>query len=82
MQTDPPSVPVSALFPDGNYPECQWESYKEECAPAAAGCWLKQLLRCELKHLDLQPAMARDKRREAGALQAQHVPGERGPQGG
>ena len=32
-QTDPPSVPITALFPDGNFPEGEWQSYKDECVP-------------------------------------------------
>ncbi|KAG2451907.1 hypothetical protein HYH02_003682 [Chlamydomonas schloesseri] len=29
-QTDPPSVPVRLLFPDGKYPEGEWQSYKDD----------------------------------------------------
>ena len=30
QQTDPPSIPVSKLFPDGRYPEGEWQSYKDD----------------------------------------------------
>ena len=30
QQTDPPTVPISELFPDGNFPEGQILSYKDE----------------------------------------------------
>jgi hypothetical protein len=29
-QTDPPSVTVKRLFPDGVYPEGEWQPYKQE----------------------------------------------------
>jgi len=29
-QTDPPSVPVRLLFPDGKFPEGEWQSYKDD----------------------------------------------------
>lgn len=31
-QTVPPSIPVAELFPDGNFPECERQSYKNEYA--------------------------------------------------
>ena len=31
-QTDPPTVPVASLFPDGVFPEGEWQSYIGECA--------------------------------------------------
>ena len=31
-QTVPPSIPVAELFPDGNFPECERQSYKTEYA--------------------------------------------------
>ncbi|GFR45393.1 hypothetical protein Agub_g6774 [Astrephomene gubernaculifera] len=30
VQTSPPSVPVRLLFPDGKYPEGEWQSYKDD----------------------------------------------------
>ena len=30
QQTDPPSIPVSQLYTNGNFPEGEWQSYKEE----------------------------------------------------
>ena len=30
QQTDPPSIPVSQLFTSGDFPEGEWQSYKEE----------------------------------------------------
>lgn len=30
VQTIPPSVPVAQLFPDGKFPEGEWQSYKED----------------------------------------------------
>ena len=32
-QTEPPSIPLTRLFPDGIYPEGEWQSYKDECVP-------------------------------------------------
>ena len=29
-QTDPPSITVKRLFPDGVYPEGEWQPYKQE----------------------------------------------------
>ncbi|KXZ49245.1 hypothetical protein GPECTOR_22g837 [Gonium pectorale] len=29
-QTSPPSIPVRLLFPDGKYPEGEWQSYKDD----------------------------------------------------
>jgi methionyl aminopeptidase len=29
-QTDPPTVPVKDLFPSGQFPEGEWQSYNEE----------------------------------------------------
>jgi hypothetical protein len=31
-QTEPPTVPISDLFPNGRYPEGEWQSYSDECA--------------------------------------------------
>ena len=31
-QTDPPSIPLADLFPDGKFPEGEWQSYIGECA--------------------------------------------------
>lgn len=33
-QTDPPSVPIARFFPDGIYPEGEWQSYNDECVLA------------------------------------------------
>lgn len=30
QQTAPPTIPVSQLFPDGKYPEGDWQSYKDD----------------------------------------------------
>lgn len=30
-QTEPPSVPLARFFPDGVYPEGEWQSYNDEC---------------------------------------------------
>ncbi|GLI69500.1 hypothetical protein VaNZ11_014134 [Volvox africanus] len=30
VQTSPPSIPVRLLFPDGKYPEGEWQSYKDD----------------------------------------------------
>ena len=30
VQTMPPSIPVADLFPDGIFPECERQSYKDE----------------------------------------------------
>jgi len=29
-QTEPPSIPLAALFPDGVFPEGEWQPYKNE----------------------------------------------------
>ncbi|KAG2485293.1 hypothetical protein HYH03_015968 [Edaphochlamys debaryana] len=29
-QTDPPTVPIRLLFPEGKYPEGEWQSYKDD----------------------------------------------------
>ena len=29
-QTEPPSIPVAEVFPDGQFPEGEWQSYKDE----------------------------------------------------
>lgn len=39
-QTDPPSVPVRLLFPGGNYPEGEWQSYKDECVGWSWWRWM------------------------------------------
>lgn len=36
VQTDPPSIPVAELFPEGDFPEGEWQSYKDEYALCAA----------------------------------------------
>lgn len=33
-QTEPPTIPLSDFFPDGRYPEGEWQSYKDEFAPS------------------------------------------------
>jgi methionyl aminopeptidase len=49
-QTDPPSITVKRLFPDGAYPEGEWQPYKQECAGvktplvAPTGCTADALL--------------------------------------
>ena len=30
VQTEPPSIPVAEFFPDGHFPEGEWQSYKDE----------------------------------------------------
>lgn len=30
VQTEPPSIPVADFFPDGQFPEGEWQSYKED----------------------------------------------------
>lgn len=30
-QTEPPTVPLARFFPDGVYPEGEWQSYNDEC---------------------------------------------------
>jgi hypothetical protein len=29
-QTEPPSIPIAKFFPDGRYPEGEWQSYNDE----------------------------------------------------
>jgi hypothetical protein len=41
-QTEPPSIPVSTLYPDGNYPEGEWQDYISECAPRPPRCSYNQ----------------------------------------
>lgn len=33
QQTEPPTIGLSKLFPDGNYPEGELQDYKDEYAP-------------------------------------------------
>jgi hypothetical protein len=32
-QTEPPTVPIAKFFPDGKYPEGEWQSYNDRCVP-------------------------------------------------
>ena len=36
QQTEPPTVGLSKLFPDGNYPEGELQDYKDECVSCRA----------------------------------------------
>ena len=42
QQTEPPSVPVSEFFPDGQYPEGEWQDFTSECASCC--CFLDSSL--------------------------------------
>ncbi len=49
QQTEPPTVPVSDLFPDGIYPEGERQSYTEKCVNS---CLCPPLPCCEVQLLD------------------------------
>ena len=45
QQTEPPSVPVSEFFPDGQYPEGEWQDFTSECASCC--CFLDSSLHAQ-----------------------------------
>ena len=51
QQTDPPSIPVSELFPDRNYPEGQIMEY--EVPKDEKDEWVSGQVNCEYTHLNI-----------------------------
>ena len=43
QQTTPPTVPVKQLFPSGEFPEGERQSYKDECVAGLSVCAVHRL---------------------------------------